>query len=49
MGILTQEYINELDKKIEAELNEADKVAASLPGWDYDDYISGPGTVIDVL
>jgi len=49
MDILTQEYVTELDKKIKAELDEADKVAASLPGWDYDDYISGPGTIIDVL
>ena len=49
MGILTQEYIDELDNKIKTELDEAAKVAASLPGWNYDDYISGPGTVIDVL
>ena len=49
MGVLTQEYVEELDRKIKAEIDEAAKVAASLPDWDYDDYISGPGAVIDVL
>jgi len=49
MGIITQDYVDALDSRIKAEIDEAAKVASSLPDWDYDDYLSGPGAVIDVL
>ena len=49
MGILTQDYVDELGDELEAEINEAAEVATSLPDWNYDDYLSGPGAVIDVL
>ena len=49
MGTITEEYIDELDRRLTAEIDEAAEVAASLPEWNYDDYIRGAGTVIDVL
>jgi len=48
-GMITEEYIDELDKQLMSEIDEAVRIATTLPDWDYDDYISGAGKVIDVL
>jgi len=47
--ILTQEYVDELEASIKTEINEAAETALAVPFPSYDDYIKGPGIVIDGL
>lgn len=49
MGLITPEYTGKLEKEIKAELDEAAKTALAAPFMTYEDYVAGPGIVIDGL
>jgi pyruvate dehydrogenase E1 component alpha subunit len=49
MGLLTGKDVSSLEAEIRAGLEEATEAALAIPRVSYDDYIKGPGVVIDVL